>query len=44
VKFLEVLLVGFVFRFGCVVALSLEAVGTSDHLSVYQSSCESDHV
>ena len=43
-KFLGVLLVGFVFHFGCVVALSLEAVGTSDHLSVYQPSYESDHL
>lgn len=43
-KFLEVLVVWFGFHFGLVVALSLEAVETSDHLGFYQPSCESDHL
>ena len=42
-KFLEVLIVGFGFHFGLVVALSLEAVGTSDHIGFCQPSYESDH-
>ena len=43
-KFLEVLVIGLDFHFGLVVALSLEAVGTSDHLGFYQLSYESDHL
>ena len=42
-KFLEVFLVRFDFRFVLVVALSLEAVETSDHLGFYQP-YESDHL
>ena len=43
-KFLEVLIVGFGFHFGLVVALSLEAVETSDSPSFYEPSYESDHL
>ena len=43
-KFLGVLLVGLVFRFGLVVAMSLEVVGTSDNFGVYQPSYESGHL